>query len=92
MKTHTIIILLCLSLLIVACTNETTQSTPELNNTNTQIANPASTNCINNGGTLEIKDSPQGQYGVCIFNDKSECEEWAFFRGECQKGNSNKIT
>ena len=55
---------------------------------NTQIANPASEFCVNNGGKLEIKNSSQGDYGICNFDDGSVCEEWSFFRGECQKGDS----
>ncbi len=49
------------------------------------IANPASTYCIEQGYQLEIKTDPSsgGQYGVCIFPDGKECEEWKFFRGEC---------
>lgn len=51
------------------------------------IANPASTHCIEQGYTLEMRTDEQGgQYGVCIFRDGSECEEWAFFRGECAPG------
>jgi len=52
----------------------------------TQIANPASVYCIEHGGNLEIRKSDAGEYGVCIFDDRSECEEWAFFRGECEEG------
>lgn len=48
----------------------------------TQLANPASVNCIEKGGTLEILDSAQGQYGICTING-TQCEEWALFRGEC---------
>lgn len=56
------------------------------------IANPASENCVAKGGRLEVRGgTPPGgllkdataQYGVCIFPDGSECEEWKFFRGEC---------
>lgn len=50
------------------------------------IANPASVFCQENGGKLEIRDTTSGQIGVCIFSDGSECEEWAYFRGECQPG------
>ena len=50
------------------------------------IANPASENCAKQGGTLEIRDETGGQVGYCIFADGSECEEWAFFRGECVPG------
>ncbi|NMB66553.1 DUF333 domain-containing protein [Candidatus Woesearchaeota archaeon] len=53
-------------------------------NVQAQISNPASTNCIDIGGELEIRtDENGGQYGVCIKNGK-ECEEWALFRGECE--------
>jgi len=52
-------------------------------NDSSQIANPASVYCIDNNGTLEIRTSEDGgQYGVCKKEGK-ECEEWAFFRGEC---------
>ena len=48
------------------------------------LANPASVNCINKGGQIEIRtDEAGGQAGFCKFTDGSECEEWAFFRGEC---------
>jgi putative hemolysin len=48
------------------------------------IANPASAFCVEQGGTTEIRTAKDGsQYGVCSFTDGSECEEWAFFRGEC---------
>jgi putative hemolysin len=48
------------------------------------MANPASVNCIKSGYKREIKTKPDGsQYRVCIFSEGKECEEWAFFRGEC---------
>ncbi len=50
------------------------------------LANPASGNCIQKGGTLEIRDSKKGQYGVCLFEDNRQCEEWALLRGECPVG------
>ena len=49
-----------------------------------QIANPASEYCIENGGRLEIRQDLQGEAGFCIFEDGSECEEWAYFNGECE--------
>jgi len=52
-----------------------------------EIANPASQNCVQKGGTLEIrKRSDGGEYGVCLFEDARECEEWALLRGECPVG------
>ncbi|NYZ74395.1 DUF333 domain-containing protein [Candidatus Micrarchaeota archaeon] len=47
------------------------------------MANPASVYCEDNGGTLEIREGEDGQYGVCKLPGGVECEEWAFFRGEC---------
>ena len=53
----------------------------------TGLPNPASVFCIEQGWTLEIRDEAGGQAGYCMFADGSECEEWAFFRGECSPGN-----
>jgi len=51
------------------------------------LPNPASEYCEENGGTVEIReDESGGQVGYCIFPDGSECEEWAYYRGECQQG------
>jgi len=48
------------------------------------IPSPASEYCVDQGYRLEIRsDESGGQYGVCIFPDGSECEEWEFFREEC---------
>lgn len=48
------------------------------------LPNPASVYCEQQGYNLEIRNDPQGnQYGVCIDNCGNECEEWAFYRGEC---------
>ena len=54
----------------------------------TGIANPASVNCVNLGGKVEIKDSAAGQYGMCTFANNTTCEEWALFHGEgCKAAN-----
>jgi hypothetical protein len=51
------------------------------------IANPASENCLKQGGTLTIAEQPGGgQYGICVFQDNRQCEEWALLRGECPAG------
>ncbi|MFA6282408.1 MAG: DUF333 domain-containing protein, partial [Candidatus Omnitrophota bacterium] len=53
----------------------------------TSIANPASTNCKEKGGTLKIKTRGDGgQYGLCYFEDNYACEEWALFHGDCPVG------
>ncbi len=76
MKKLSLIFLLVL-ILISGCT--------QIKKEDSQIANPASVYCEEQGGTLEIRTNSDGsQTGYCKFED-SECEEWAFFRGECQK-------
>ncbi len=48
------------------------------------LPNPASVFCEDKGGRLEIRTAADGsQSGACIFKDGSECDEWAFYRGEC---------
>ncbi|TRZ79478.1 DUF333 domain-containing protein [bacterium] len=49
-----------------------------------ELANPASVYCEKQGGKLEIHDMDKGQVGICVF-ENSECEEWAYYRGECEK-------
>lgn len=51
------------------------------------LPNPASVYCEENGGKLEIReDESGGQVGYCLFEDGSECEEWAFYREACSPG------
>jgi putative hemolysin len=50
----------------------------------TNMPNPASLFCEQNGNALEIQTAEDGsQSGVCVFPDGSTCDEWAYFRGEC---------
>ncbi|GEM_PF-4196054 len=51
------------------------------------LANPASVFCVEHGGTIKIVTAADGsQSGLCVFPDGSQCEEWAYFRGECSPG------
>ena len=51
------------------------------------LANPASQNCVAKGGKLAIEKNPKGgEYGVCVFADNLQCEEWAMLRGQCRTG------
>ena len=47
-----------------------------------EIANPASVYCEENGGTLMLEEGAW----LCMFDDGSYCEEWAYQRWECQPG------
>ncbi len=49
-----------------------------------QISNPASENCVRQGGKLQIyRSKTDGERTLCVFPDGSQCEEWALYRGEC---------
>jgi putative hemolysin len=76
-----LISILVVILLVTACKPEA------------DMPNPASVYCEENGGTLEIRtdEASGGQVGYCVFEDGSECEEWAFYRGECKPGDSQVI-
>lgn len=51
------------------------------------LANPASVNCIEQGGMSRIESRPDGgQFGVCYFMDNYQCEEFALLRGDCRVG------
>jgi putative hemolysin len=51
-----------------------------------QLANPASVYCEEQGGTVTIIETDDGQVGICVLDDGRECEEWAYYRGECVPG------
>lgn len=50
------------------------------------LANPASKNCGDVGGKLEIVKTDKGEIGICHFPDGSTCEEWDLLRGRCAPG------
>ncbi|MHB1296809.1 MAG: putative hemolysin [Anaerolineae bacterium] len=73
--------LLCVSL-VTSCRSAVATPTAE-----TSLPNPASVYCEEHGGKLELReDASEAVGGVCVFPDGSACEEWAYFRGECQPG------
>jgi len=76
-----------------ATPNSTTGGTPPANQSGTNtggIANPASVYCVSNGGKDIIMTNPDGsQYGVCVFPNGSQCEEWAYMRGNCSPAAAN---
>ena len=74
-------------ILLTSCTISQTQSTAvpvstEISQAN--MPNPASIHCEQQGYRIEIRTADDGsQTGYCIFPDGSECDEWAYYRGEC---------
>lgn len=72
--------ILGVSLLVSACSSTPVQ--PH-NNHAQRSANPASLNCLQHNGRLEIRQTPQGEYAECILPSGKRCEEWEMFRGNC---------
>jgi hypothetical protein len=48
--------------------------------------------CEEQGGTVRIVETDDGQVGICVFDDGRECEEWAYYRGECVPGVDQAMT
>jgi dipeptidase D len=90
MKHIVIIGLVLASLPLVACGVE-----PAPTATPTEPAsgmpNPASQLCVARGYQSEIRDEAGGQEGYCVFPDGSECEEWAYYRGECAPASEGQV-
>ena len=61
------------SLTLVGCKSNPTDE-------NTEVANPAAVYCEENWWVLQLED------WLCLFDDGSYCEEWAYFNGECNPG------
>ena len=82
-----VVLVVVLSILIAGCQTADTGSgdTPSAETTDgAGLPNPAAEYCQEQGYDYEIRTAADGsQSGVCIFPDGSECDEWAFFRGEC---------
>ena len=76
-------ILLLAALVLSACAPVTRMGGSGAAPGTASMANPASVYCAEHGGKVEIRDAEGGQVGICVFPDGSECDEWAFFRGEC---------
>jgi len=74
-------------LAISGCTSTPTEAVMDAAGTDIPqpgLPNPASVNCTEKGNKLEIRTADDGsQYGMCVFPDGNSCEEWAYFRGEC---------
>jgi putative hemolysin len=79
--------ILVLFIMLTSCTAPQPQLTPAPVSTDlpqANMPNPASIYCEEQGNRLEIRTAADGsQSGFCIFPNGSECDEWAYFRGEC---------
>ena len=99
MRTTFVKLMLLMTILLSSCSTAPTQpavtrvtpvqlptlpiSSPQLP-TLAYLPNPASKYCEAQGNRSEIRTADDGsQTGYCIFPDGNECDEWAYFRGEC---------
>jgi uncharacterized protein len=81
-KTQINFLIICSLILIFSGCN----STQAQNSSPQSIANPASEKCVKDGGQDKILNGQDGQYGLCLFPDGTVCEEWAYYNGNCKKG------
>ena len=85
------IVMACMSILVSACTTnpQATSETPIIG-----LVNPASENCVNKGGRLELRNESNGQVGYCHLPDGQVIEEWALMRSkqsECVPEEAKKL-
>ena len=81
--------LIAVAALASACQPATPTQSPAQPAAPVGLANPASVYCAQQGYKSDIRtDTSGGQAGYCVFPDGSECEEWAFLRGECGQDKS----
>ena len=87
MSARLVVFVLALALLVgCSATAEPTAAPESAPTPEVGLPNPASVFCADQGFTLELRSDDSGSYGMCIFPDGSECEEWAFLRGTCGPG------
>jgi len=78
---RTMAVLIIAALAVAACGGK---AEPTAN-----MPNPAAVYCEEHGGKVDIRTAADGsQQGFCILGDGTECDEWAYYRGECGSGAS----
>jgi putative hemolysin len=50
------------------------------------LPDSASKHFVDHTGKLDIRTETGGEVGYCLFDNGSECEEWAFLHAECSPG------
>jgi hypothetical protein len=81
------IVLMISAILLVACAGGQDEAENSQPTEGAGLPNPASVNCEEKGGIVVMqKRGDGGEYGVCVFADNRQCEEWAMYRGECPEG------
>jgi uncharacterized protein len=77
----------CVAAVLAGCTSPSAAEPSPTPASPGQLPNPASVNCVDQGGTLLIqKRGDGGEFGTCLFEDNRQCEEWALLHGDCPIG------
>jgi uncharacterized protein len=63
-----------------ACGDDEDEPAPR--DTTTELANPASEFCVDQGGEVEIVGEADGDVGYCNLPDGTRVEEWDYFRSQ----------
>lgn len=74
-----------LGLLVVGCADTPSSSSDAFKADQQKrigMPNPASAYCVEKGGRLEIRQSPDGDTGYCHLPDGRVIEEWELFRAD----------
>jgi putative hemolysin len=78
MTRQTLAFALAASVGLLACGSDT--ETP--GTTPSELANPASEFCVEQGGSVEIVSEAGGEVGYCNLPDGTRIEEWEYFRSQ----------
>ena len=81
---RTVLAVLFLTAVVVmtGCSRETAEDEQPAS---TALPNPAAVFCVETGGTYESRRAADGsQTGVCILEDGTEVDAWAYFRKEAE--------
>lgn len=80
--------------------DQTGTSTPVVQGTtddsiakDTALSNPATVYCLQEGGKFTMKKTLDGStVGICELASNIQCEEWAFYKGDCPAGSKKDKT
>ncbi|MEB4592964.1 DUF333 domain-containing protein [Candidatus Thiothrix sp. Deng01] len=73
---------MAITVLLGACAS-TSKAPMTLDPNASRAASPASLNCIQNNGKLEVRQTPDGEKADCVLPSGKRCDEWEMFRGNC---------
>ena len=76
-------IALLFTLLSGCASQSAAPTTTPINPVAARKASPATLNCLQNHGEIEIHQTPDGERADCLLPSGKRCDEWEMFRGNC---------